>query len=107
MANHKSAIKRHRQSLKRRDRNRNVKSAIRSSVKEVHAKIAAGDTKGAQELLRAAERLLSKASVKGILHPRNASRRISRLASQVSAKSSAAPKAAAPAKAKKAAKAKA
>ncbi|MFM1849125.1 MAG: Ribosomal protein, partial [Pseudomonadota bacterium] len=48
MANHKSAIKRHRQSLKRRDRNRDARAAVRTAIKKVRALVAAGDEKGAK-----------------------------------------------------------
>ncbi len=85
MANHKSAIKRHRQSLKRRERNRSQKSTIRTAVKSVQEKLAGGDAKGAQEELRSTERLIAKAASKGILHPRTAARRVSRLATKVAA----------------------
>ena len=86
MANHKSAIKRHRQSLKRRERNRNVKSTIRTSAKEVRALLASGDAKGAAEKVKVTERLLAKAAAKGILPLKTASRQISRLAARVAAK---------------------
>ena len=86
MANHKSAIKRHRRSLKLRDRNRNTKATFRTAVKEVQAALAAGKNTEAQAGLRAAERLIAKAAAKGIIHKSNAARRISRLATLVAAK---------------------
>ena len=55
MANHKSAIKRHRQSLTRRTRNRLIKTNLRSLVKVARVAAASNDKKGAQEALRAAE----------------------------------------------------
>lgn len=86
MANHKSAIKRHRQSLKKRDQNRNIRSAVRTSVKSTKEALEKGDAKEAQLLLKKAISTISKAGVKGSLHKRNAARRISRLAKKVSAK---------------------
>jgi small subunit ribosomal protein S20 len=82
MANHKSAEKRHRQSLKRRDRNRATKGAIRTNVKNAKAAISLGseDKNNAQELLRKAESSLASAAAKGILHQKTASRKIKRLA---------------------------
>ena len=49
MATHDSAIKRHRQSLKRRHRNRLIKGNVRAAMKRVRAAVEAGD-KNAQEL---------------------------------------------------------
>lgn len=90
MANHKSAEKRHRQSLKRRDRNRNAKSTIRTAIKKVHQALEAGDATAARELAVKAERLAAKAAAKGILHKRNAARRVGRLTSMVTGESASA-----------------
>lgn len=81
MANHKSAIKRYRQSLKRRDRNRVAKSALRTAIKKARAAIASGDKKLAMEQYVVAQRTIAKASNKKLIHAANASRNISRLAS--------------------------
>lgn len=85
MANHKSALKRHRQSLKRRDRNRGVKSRLRTLIRRVHEAIDAGDKQAAQAGLREASQALAKAASKGVLHSNNASRRSGRLARAVAA----------------------
>jgi small subunit ribosomal protein S20 len=79
MANHKSAEKRHRQSLTRRTRNRIVKGAVRTTIKKVRASIDAkeGDV---NDLLRSAESAIAKAASKGILNRKTARRQISRLA---------------------------
>lgn len=79
MANHKSAIKRHRQSLVRRDRNRDTKRVIRDAVKEVRTNIAAGKVEEAKTLAIKAEKLLAKAANKSVLHKKTASRSVSRL----------------------------
>ena len=79
MATHASAEKRHRQSLKRRARNRFAKSTLRTAVKEALALAQSGDAKGAKEATRAAVRLLDKAAVHGVLHKKTAQRQISRL----------------------------
>ena len=86
MANHKSAIKRHKQSLKSRDRNRLQKTAVRTIVKETRLAAEAGEKAKALELLQAAERLITKSAGKGLYHPRNASRKVSRLAGFVNSK---------------------
>lgn len=85
MATHKSAEKRHRQSLKRRDRNRSTKSDIRELVKSAKDAISKGNA-NAKELVAKAEKALAKAANKSVLHRKSASRRISRLAKLVAKK---------------------
>ena len=79
MANHASAEKRHRQNIKRRDRNRSSRSEIRTWVKSSLKSAKEGDLAAAQEHAKKATRLLDKAVVHGLLHKNNAARRISRL----------------------------
>lgn len=83
MADHKSAIKRHKQSEKRRLRNNAVKSEIKTVVKKVRENIAAGNNDEATVNLKSATVLLDRAVSKGVLHRNNASRKISRLSSAV------------------------
>lgn len=83
MANHKSALKRHRQSEKRRIRNTAVKSSIKTSIKNLRSAISKGDSKVAGELLTTTAKELDKAASKGSLHRNNASRKISRLTTAV------------------------
>ncbi len=86
MANHASAIKRHKQSEKRRARNASVKSTLRTAVKKVKESIAAGKADEIKTSLKSAISELGKAASKGVLHKKNASRRISRLSKQAHAK---------------------
>ena len=79
MANHKSALKRHRQSEKRRIRNHAIKSRVRNLVRAVREAVESSDPKVAADTLRVASRALDKAVTKGVLHRNNAARRISRL----------------------------
>lgn len=79
MAQHKSAKKRARQSLKRRARNRHLSSGLKTAVKAVRT--ASGDD--ATAALRSAEREIRKAASKGLLSKKQASRRVSRLAKAV------------------------
>lgn len=88
MANTKSALKRAKQNLVRRARNVNYRSFVRSRVRMVREAIASGDSTKAQELLRNAASALHKVAGKGIIHPRSADRKLSRLSQQVSAMSS-------------------
>ena len=80
MANTKSAQKRHRQALKRRARNQAVRTQVKSAVKKAREALASKDPAIRAEALRAAARTLDKAASKGVLHKKNASRRIARLA---------------------------
>ncbi len=80
MANTKSAQKRNRQALKRRARNQAVRTQVKSAVKKAREALASKDPARVQEALRAAARTLDKAASKGVLHKKNASRRIARLA---------------------------
>jgi small subunit ribosomal protein S20 len=78
MAQHRSAEKRHRQSLKQSARNKSWKTGVRNAIRRVRAG-AAGGAQGIEEPLREAERLLRKAASKGVFHKKTVSRTISRL----------------------------
>jgi small subunit ribosomal protein S20 len=78
MGNHASAKKRHRQSLKRHARNKHVRSTVRSAVRKARRSSAEGAADASQSCLEA-ERLLRRAATKGIVHPKTASRTVSRL----------------------------
>ena len=80
MANTKSAEKRARQNGIRRARNQSVRTQVKSVVKHARETFAGKDPAASQQALRAAMKTLSGAASKGVLHPRNAARRISRLA---------------------------
>jgi small subunit ribosomal protein S20 len=83
VANHASALKRHRQSEKRRLRNRALKTRLRHVVREVRSAVASGDPERAGKTLALATTALDKAVTKGVLHRNSASRRIARLAHAV------------------------
>jgi small subunit ribosomal protein S20 len=89
MANIKSQIKRNKQNETRRERNKAVKSALRTSTKKVQTAVTGGDTDAAVATQREAARALDKAASKGVLHKRTAARKKSRLAKQVNATSAA------------------
>jgi small subunit ribosomal protein S20 len=82
LARIKSGVKRHKQSLKRRIRNRHVRSTVKTAVKDVRSEIAGGAEKCA-ELLSNAASVLARAGSKGVLHKKTASRKVSRLAKAV------------------------
>jgi small subunit ribosomal protein S20 len=85
LANHTSALKRHRQSQKARLRNRAEKTKVRNAVKAVRAAVESKDKQNAAEALKSAMSLLDKAASGKVVHWKNAARRISRLAKTVAA----------------------
>jgi len=78
-----SAIKRHRQSERRRRRNRAVKSALKTLIKKLNLSITNKDIEGAKTTLTGIIKALHKAASKGVIHKNTASRRISRLTKRV------------------------
>ena len=84
MANHKSALKRHRQSLVRRERNRATKSHVKKAVKAVIVAVEQNMADDARTALADAVPVIAKAA-KGTIHKKNASRKISRLTRRVNA----------------------
>ncbi len=85
VANHKSAVKRHRQSIQRAARNRAVRTRVKNAVKSVRAAIQNNDQLQAGEALGVASSVLAKAAGKGALHWKKAARKVSRLARAVNA----------------------
>jgi len=85
LATHLSAIKRARQNEKRRLRNLQIKSTVKSSVKKVRIAIAKKDVEGARNALSKAIPLIQKADSKGVFHKNTSARKISRLTREVNA----------------------
>ena len=85
MANNKSAIKRIRQHEKRRLFNRTYRNRARTFVKRAREAMQGSNTANAAEATREAIRDLDMAASRGIIHPRNAARRKSRLMKQLHA----------------------
>ncbi len=79
MANHKSAEKRIRQTIKRTERNRYYRTRIKNIIKAVRESVAANDVPKAQEALKIANKELHKFVSKGIIKKNTAARRVSRL----------------------------
>ena len=85
MANHKSAIKAHEQSLRRRDRNNRMKSRMRRAIRATRSAIGAVDGQdqdaaaSALESIRTTAALIDKLAGKGIIHRNAAARHKSRL----------------------------
>jgi small subunit ribosomal protein S20 len=83
VANHKSALKRARQSQKRQKRNTHIRSAMRTFVKQFRTALDAGDPAAAETQFRIAERAIRKAASHGVIPAERASRTVSRLAKQL------------------------
>lgn len=84
MAHHKSAIKRNKQNEKKKEMNKHVRSTLRTFIKRVREAAAGNDAVAAKEALAAAIPVIDTAASKGIIHPNNASRNVSRLTRLVS-----------------------
>ena len=80
VASHRSSRKRVRQTVKRRARNRHVLSGVRSALKAARTAVADGDGEKTPAALRQAESKLRRASSKGVIPRKRASRLVSRLA---------------------------
>jgi len=85
MANIKSAKKRVDVIRTKTERNKAIKSRVKTYVKKVDTAIASGDKAAAAEALREATTELSKAASKGVTHKNTASRKIGRLTKAVNA----------------------
>jgi small subunit ribosomal protein S20 len=79
LAKHKSAVKAHRQSIKKQTHNRELRSRLRTGLKKIRTALDGGDTDGAKAALSEAFSLIDKMSAKGIIHDNAAGRYKSRL----------------------------
>lgn len=83
MANIKSARKRARQALVRRDHNMSLRTRVRSAIKDVKKAVASGNKDQAVKELQAAQGVIDRVVAKGILHGNAGDRHKSRLAQAV------------------------
>lgn len=83
MANIKSAKKRILVTETKTERNKAIKSGVKTAIKKVNAAVEAKDKEGAAAALLAATATIDKATSKGVYHKNNASRKVSRLAAAV------------------------
>ncbi len=79
MANHKSALKRNRQNIKKREHNRKLRGAMRTQLKKAREEISKGGADWKEGEVKAAIKKLAAMAQKGILKKSTAGRRISRL----------------------------
>ena len=89
MASHDSAIKAHRQSLQKREANRNYRARLRSALRAIRAAIDSGDPAKVKGALRDTISLVDKLAGKKVIHRNAAARYKSRLAKRVASKSAA------------------
>ena len=85
MATHKSAEKRDRQNKKHRARNVAAKSALKTKIKSVIEKVDSKNKEKFINALKTAIPALNKAASKGLIHKKNAARKVSRLTKKVNA----------------------
>ncbi|HEX5562182.1 MAG TPA: 30S ribosomal protein S20 [Nocardioidaceae bacterium] len=84
MANIKSQIKRNRQSAAAHERNKSVKSAVKSAIRRFREAAETGDTDRARTLAAAASRKLDKAASAGVIHKNQAANKKSAIAKRAS-----------------------
>jgi small subunit ribosomal protein S20 len=80
----KSALKAHRQNLKRREANRQLRSKLRTGLKGLRKAVDGSDKAAASAAVGGAQSLVDKMAAKGIIHRNTAARYKSRLAARAS-----------------------
>jgi small subunit ribosomal protein S20 len=90
VAQHASALKAHRQSIKNREHNRQFRSRLRGALRTIRAAIDSNDLTGAKNALKQTISLIDRMASKGIIHRNAAGRYKSRLHARLAARSKAA-----------------
>jgi small subunit ribosomal protein S20 len=90
VASHDSALKAHRQNVKRRDHNRQMRTRLRGALRDIRAAIDAEDPAKVKDALSETVSLVDKMAKKKLIHKNTAGRYKSRLALRVAKKSAAA-----------------
>ena len=85
MANHKSAIKRAKQSEQRRIRNRSRRTRMKHAIKSLEEALVSRNAEEAQSRLKEAISVIDRTASRGVIHKNHASRKISRLTQKVNA----------------------
>ena len=83
MANIKSAKKRILVAATKTERNKSIRSAVKTSIKKVEAAVSEKNKEEATAALSAAKSTIARAARKGVYHKNNAARKVSRLAKLV------------------------
>ena len=83
MANIKSAKKRILVNRANADRNKAIRSEVKTAIKQVYAAVDAGDKAVAQQELIAATKTIEMAASKGVYHKNNVARKVSHISKAV------------------------
>ncbi|MCR5283805.1 MAG: 30S ribosomal protein S20 [Lachnospiraceae bacterium] len=83
MANIKSAKKRVLVTRTKTERNKAIRSGVKTEIKKVYAAIENGDKQAASEALKSATKKMAMAGSKGVYHKNTVSRKVSRMAAAV------------------------
>ncbi len=83
MATHASALKAHRQNVKRREHNRQLRSKLRNALRDIRALVGKDDVAGTRKALKDTISLIDKLAGKGIIHRNAAARYKSRLVTRI------------------------
>ena len=83
MASHASALKAHRQNIRQREHNRQLRSRLRTALKSIRTAAESGDAAGAKSALNETVSLIDKMASKGLIHRNAASRHKSRLSKRI------------------------
>jgi small subunit ribosomal protein S20 len=89
VASHDSALKAHRQNIRRREQNRQLRTRLRGALRDIRAAIDGGDPAKVKDALRDTISLVDKMAGKGLIHRNAAGRYKSRLTTRVAKKSAA------------------
>jgi small subunit ribosomal protein S20 len=89
MASHESAVKAHRQSLVRREANRQYRSRLRGALRAIRTAIDSGDSAKVKDALRETISLVDRMAGKKVIHRNAAARYKSRLSKRVSKRTAA------------------
>jgi small subunit ribosomal protein S20 len=90
LASHESALKAHRQNVRRREHNRQLRTRLRSALRDIRAAVDGGDPAKVKDALRDTISLVDKMASKKLIHRNTAARYKSRLAGRVARRSAAA-----------------
>lgn len=90
MASHASALKAHKQSLKHREHNRQLRARLRNALRAIRSALDSSDIAGAKSALKETVSLVDRMSAKGVIHRNAASRYKSRLTTRIAARTTAA-----------------
>ena len=85
MARHASALKAHRQSLKHREHNRQLRARLRNALRSIRAAIDSNDLVGAKAALKETVSFIDRMASKRIIHRNAAGRYKARLAARIGA----------------------